>query len=420
MVPAAPRPDGSRRRRSRRHRWWAIPLAVIGLAPLLVVIVASFVPATALVTKRNCVARAEDGSCSRKGPQEAVRYAVVPADASAAGSRLTVTGLKEYDSSGHILFVTVREPQLSVFEWFLARNNAGTSGLYSFNDLYANVSPTEDREIAFRDMRNAKNDAYFVALSKLGYPVELHEGPAVVERLSCLAADDRGVCTERTDAADVLAPNDRITSIDGQPVNTLSDLNPLTKARKPGDTITIEFDRNGTTKTGEVQLIAAPDDGRPLIGIQMADTRTITIPNNIKIDFRTEDIGGPSAGLSFTLTLIDRLSQGDLTGGKRVAVTGTIDVDGNVGAIGGLQSKASAVRQEGVQYFIVPFDQGPEDIAAAQKAAGPGVQIIPVKTLDEALDALHRLGGDQFFPPPQATTGAPNAGASGATTTTAG
>ena len=104
----------------------------------------------------------------------------------------------------------------------------------------------------------------------------------------------------------------------------------------------------------------------------MQDTRVVTIPNDIKVDFETNDIGGPSAGLAFTLTLIDRLSDGDLTGGKKVAVTGTIDVDGNVGAIGGLQSKASAVRQAGAEYFIVPYNQGEADIAAAQKAAGPG------------------------------------------------
>ena len=110
--------------------------------------------------------------------------------------------------------------------------------------------------------------------------------------------------------------------------------------------------------TGDVTLIAAPDDGRPLIGVQMQDTRVVTIPNDIKVDFETNDIGGPSAGLAFTLTLIDRLSEGDLTGGQKVAVTGTIDVDGNVGAIGGLQSKASAVRQAGRQVLHRPVQPG--------------------------------------------------------------
>ena len=382
---------------------------------MVAVVLASFVPASAFVTKRSCVALAQDNTCAERGPQEAVRFAVVPADASPAGSRLKVSGLKEYDDSRNILFVTVREPDLQLFEWFVARKNPGTSGLYSYEDLYSNVTPTEDREIAFRDMRNAKNDAYYVALSKLGYPVELTPGPAVIERLSCFAVE-ANVCTKRSPAADVLEPNDRITAIDGKPVKVLDDLTPLISAHRPGDTVTVAYVRGDTTATAPVELVAAPDDGRPLIGVQMADTRTIKIPSDIKVDFQTDDIGGPSAGLSFTLTLIDRLSKGDITGGNKVAVTGTIDVDGNVGAIGGLQSKASAVKQEGAKYFIVPFDQGPDDIAAAQRSAGPGVEIIPVKTLDEALAALQKLGGDPFVAPPEAVT----AGGDEAPTTTTG
>jgi PDZ domain-containing protein len=401
MVPG---PISAVRAPSRRRRWWAVPLAVIGLLPVVVVIVTSFIPASALISKRDCVARDESGACTRRGPHEAVRYAVVPADASPAGSRLSVSGLKEYDDSNHILFVTVREPQIQLFEWWLAKDNAGTSGLDSYEDIYGSVTPDQDRQIAFRDMRNAKNDAFYAGLSKLGYPVSIDWGPAVVEQLSCLAVDDTGRCSKRTSAADVLQPNDQITAIDDTPVKLLPDLAPAIAEHKPGDTVTVHFTRDGNEMSGQVTLIAAGDDGRALIGIQMADSRVVTIPNNIKIDFDTEGIGGPSAGLSFTLTLIDRLSPGDLTGGKKVAVTGTIDLDGNVGAIGGLQSKATAVRDAGAKYFIVPFNQGEADIAAAQKSAGSGVKIIPVKTLDEALAALQQIGGTPFEQPPEATT----------------
>ena len=94
------------------------------------------------------------------------------------------------------------------------------------------------------------------------------------------------------------------------------------------------------------------------------------------------------------------MSNGDLLGGKRIAVTGTIDINAKVGAIGGLTSKASAVLQSGAKYFLVPTSQGEADIANARKVVGDAVEIIPVATLDEALAALQRIGGESIPPAP--------------------
>ena len=92
--------------------------------------------------------------------------------------------------------------------------------------------------------------------------------------------------------------------------------------------------------------------------------------------------------------MIDQLSEGDLLGGRRIAVTGTINIRAEVGAIGGLSSKASAVRQSGAKYFLVPAAQGEQDIAKARSVVGDTVEIIAVATLDEALAALERIGGE--------------------------
>ena len=128
------------------------------------------------------------------------------------------------------------------------------------------------------------------------------------------------------------------------------------------------------------------------VGFYPFDTATVELPFELSID--TQSIGGPSAGLAFTLTLIDELTRGELTPPGGVAVTGTMALDGAVGPIGGLRQKASAVAQTGVATFIVPAAQGDDDIAAAEKAAGGDLDIIPVSTLDEALAALKELGGD--------------------------
>jgi PDZ domain-containing protein len=158
--------------------------------------------------------------------------------------------------------------------------------------------------------------------------------------------------------------------------------------------IEVEFERPGDgTRTGEIELIAAGgDDDRTIIGFQPFDTARADLPFDVDID--SGAIGGPSAGLAFTLTLIDELTPGELTGGRRVAVTGTISLDGTVGAIGGLAQKTSAVRQQGATVFLVPTAQGEADIARAREVAGDDVEIVPVATLDEALAALADLGGN--------------------------
>ena len=195
----------------------------------------------------------------------------------------------------------------------------------------------------------------------------------------------------------VLDPGDRIIAIEGEPIGTIDDLAAVLDEREPGDVIsmTIRRPQDGQAATElevEVELTASPEDPeRTIVGFYPFDTATVELPFELSID--TRSIGGPSAGLAFTLTLIDELTAGELTPEGGVAVTGTIDLEGNVGPIGGLRQKASAVVQTGVDTFIVPAAQGEDDIAAAQRAAGDGLTIIPVATLDEALAALERLGG---------------------------
>jgi PDZ domain-containing protein len=105
------------------------------------------------------------------------------------------------------------------------------------------------------------------------------------------------------------------------------------------------------------------------------------------------NIGGPSAGLAMTLATLDILSSGDLTGGHRVAATGTIGLDGTVGDVGGVAQKAVAVRKAGATVFFVPADE----LKDAQSQAG-SMKVYPVRTLQEALDDLKTLGG--HVPPP--------------------
>ena len=125
---------------------------------------------------------------------------------------------------------------------------------------------------------------------------------------------------------------------------------------------------------------------------------TYTLPFDINVEVGA--IGGPSAGLALTLAILDILSNGDLTGGHAVAATGTIELDGTVGDVGGVAQKAVAVRRAGAQVFFVPADQ----LKDAQGEAG-ALKLYPVKTLQQALDDLQALGG--HVPPASAPNGAP-------------
>jgi PDZ domain-containing protein len=107
------------------------------------------------------------------------------------------------------------------------------------------------------------------------------------------------------------------------------------------------------------------------------------------VSISSDNIGGPSAGLAFTLGLIDSLSGGELTGGRTVAATGTIHPDGTVGPVGGVSQKTVAVEAAKASIFFVPRDE----LRDARAKAKPGLTVIGVSSLSDALQALARLGG---------------------------
>jgi PDZ domain-containing protein len=115
------------------------------------------------------------------------------------------------------------------------------------------------------------------------------------------------------------------------------------------------------------------------------------------LNIATQGIGGPSAGLAFTLASIDALTNHHLTGGIDVAATGTIDPTGAVGEVGGVVQKTITVEREHARYFIVPRAEAPDAIKTAK---GHDLTIVPVDTLDQALNFLHSIGGDLSGVPP--------------------
>jgi PDZ domain-containing protein len=389
---------------SRRHRWWAIPVAALGFLGILAVAVSALLPSTLVASKRDCVERTPEGSCAKTGDEEAVQFGVVPADAQPVEPRLQIKGPPTYRGQGEVLFVTVRTPELSLLQWWVGRDSPAVDEK-SYSDLYATETPQEQTSRGQRDMRTAKETAEFVALKRLGFDAKLTPGDVIIDDLVCQKQSEDGrTCAEYAPSDAVLDPGDKLVAVDGNPLKVVDDLTAILAEHQPGDTVKVDYERDGKPGSGTVTLISDPEEGRAIIGFYPSDTAVISLPPDITINIDTESIGGPSAGLAFTLTLIDELSPGDLLAGRRVAVTGTININAEVGPIGGLASKASAVMQSGAKYFLVPTAQGEEDIAKARLVVGDKVEIIPVATLDEALAALERLGGEALAPAAPTTT----------------
>ena len=121
-------------------------------------------------------------------------------------------------------------------------------------------------------------------------------------------------------------------------------------------------------------------------------------PSKVTVDLHLADVGGPSAGLLFTLGIIDKIAGdgrgGDLSGGRVIAGTGTIDAEGRVGAVGGVPLKEKAARQDGATVFLVPRAECSDATAQLPE----GLRLIPVETLDGALSALDALAAGRKTP----------------------
>ena len=348
--------------RNLQRLWWALPCLTIA-ALVLVTIVAL-------------------------GSTIVDQWETAPGEAEPVADRMIVTDATRYRASNKVMFVSAYGTKLTALESVVGWIDPDVD-VQGKNERFGSISPQDQRLIGFQDMLTSKQIAEFVALKKLGYSVSIDEGRVVVADLVCEEepADDS--------ACKVLQVGDQLVKVDGVSTPTLSELVKAVAGHKVGDVLSVEITRVNVkgTQQVKVRMIANPSDPtRTIIGFVPADTRTVKLP--FEVEITTAAIGGPSAGLAFTLAIIDELSPGELLGTAKVAVTGTMSDDGTVGPIGALQQKAVAVKRAGAKVFLVPSGQSDKEIADAQNAAGSGLKIIKVGTLDEALKVLQDMGGE--------------------------
>ncbi len=238
------------------------------------------------------------------------------------------------------------------------------------------VTPEEHRQTNLRLMDNSKLAAIEVALRYLDFPVE-RSGEGVFVRS----------VAEGSPADGLLEAGDVIVKVGAEPVSEREGGIEAILAKEVGDTISLTVLRDESTVTVDVTLGAHTQDPlRPMVGF-VPETFNESLDLPFEIEINTHGTGGPSAGVMYALTLIDLLTEQDLTGGQVIAGTGTISFDGQVGPIGGVRQKVVAAQNAGARFILVPQ----ANYADAVTVKREDVELYAVSTIDEAVDTLEDI-----------------------------
>jgi Lon-like protease len=298
-------------------------------------------------------------------------YSVGPGPARDVEPLIQVSGQVRYPSEGRFVLTSVVFKELTGFGVFAAWIDPDRA-VVPRSQVYPSGETVEvEQERAISQMDQSKLAATYVVLDRLtGYPAEHGDGVLVEDVVSECAADGE------------LFPGDLIRRVDGAPVDSVREASRAIEAAPSGSTLTFDVTVDGAPET--VDLVREPcgDSQKPIVGVSLI--------NNFPIDVRISSgaIGGPSAGLMWALGLYDLLTPGDLTGGRTIAGTGVISTTGRIYPIGGIREKLTAAADAGATVFLLPQGNRQE----AESAPRRGLELVPVRTFDDALAYL-RSGG---------------------------
>ena len=304
------------------------------------------------------------------------QYLEIPDDAHPLANLVQVPGAKPQDDGGGIYYVDVLLRPASLLESLVSVVRPEGSDLIDRTQiLEPGISDQERIKLDLATMKESQEVASVVALRQLGYQVPIRPGGVRVVAV-----------TSGSHAAGVVQTGDVIVSANGKPVRTRTDLAAVAARLKPGDTIKIVVRRSGKKLTFSIRTIADSENPkRAIIGILPIQALNIQLPFPIKFNLRK--VGGPSAGLAFALELLEKKGR-DVDHGYKVAATGEIRLDGSVTQIGGIKQKTIGARKSHIDVFLVPVDG---DNARDAKRYAHGLRIIPVKSFQQALQALATL-----------------------------
>lgn len=313
---------------------------------------------------------------------------------------LQITGHKTYETSGNLNMTTVRVTGAdyhmnlveAVYGWL------GHDSVVVPHDTLYPDGKTEEQSTQenAEEFSQSQESAKVAALTELGIPVSSR----VVVSTVLKDSPSQG----KLHAGDV------IKAVDGTVVKQPEDVAKLVTRHKPGEDVTFTIipaktaaaaEKAGKEPKGTEQITIttekAPKEKRAIVGIQAGTDHTFPFD----IDIKLADVGGPSAGLMFSLGIVDKLTPGQLTGGKFIAGTGTIDDKGKVGPIGGINMKLVGARNAGARYFLTPDT----NCEAAASDTPDGLTLVRVKTIDDAKKSLEKIRTGNAAGLPSCSTG---------------
>lgn len=340
----------------KKFKWW-----IIGFASLILILLGLFLPVP--------------------------YYIEMPGGAYDIRSVLKVDGKKDEEKGSYnFVAITVREatPVQLLAAWLtpfteISSAKATTGG----------VSTEDYWRISQFYMETSQNGAISEALTLAGEKVELDYLGVYVLSLA-----------ENSTFKNVLHLADTVTGVNGETFTSSKDLINYVGALNIGDDVTVQYLTSGQKKSASGKIIKL-ENGKNGIGIGLVDHTEIASDHTI--DFSTAGVGGPSAGLMFTLSIYDQLIAEDLRQGRVIAGTGTIEKGGAVGDIGGAGLKVVSAHKSGAEIFFVPdnpIEKGMEayypkgnnyeEALAVAKELGTDMKIVPVKNVQDAIDYLRK------------------------------
>jgi PDZ domain-containing protein len=305
-------------------------------------------------------------------------YVLSPGTTVAVNQFVQLPADKEHPPEGKIMLTTVSLLQAHPSDMVWAWLTEGTR-IEKKKVILGDSTPEQFNEMSAQQMDGSQMAAIYVAMQRSGYEATIRGDGALVRNVG-----------EGLPAAGKLNPGDVIVAIDGVTVNLSADVSVNVRKRQPGEVVSLKVrDQNNNERDVEITTAPLPDnESISYMGVSV-ETKNIRLDTPFPVEFKETEIGGPSAGLAFTLALIDDLTPGELTGSQKIATTGTMSGDGTVGEVGGVEQKTRSAKKAGAKLFLVPASEAEE----ARKFAG-SMKVVGVDDLEQAITALKENGGD--------------------------